>query len=63
MKSLGESPMPENEKPIPIPDDPEQSKRFEEAARLLGVDETGKAFNKMIRVVVAPKPASRSRPS
>ena len=55
--------MPENEKPIPIPDDPEQSKQFEEAARLLGVDENGKAFDKAIRVVVTPKLAFRSRPS
>ena len=56
--------MPENEKNTPIPDDPLQSKRFEEAARLLGVDETGKAFDKAIKGVVAPKPAEgRSRPS
>ena len=48
--------MPENEKNTPIPDDPVQSKRFEEAARLLGVDETGKAFDKAIKGVVAPKP-------
>ena len=56
--------MPENEKPPAIPDDLEQSKRFEEAARLLGVDETGKAFDKAIKGIVAPKPAEgRSRPS
>lgn len=28
------------------PDDPEQSKRFEEAARELQADETGKTFSK-----------------
>ncbi len=56
--------MPENEKTTPIPDDPEQSKRFEETARLLEVDETGKSFNKAIKGVVAPKPAeARPRPS
>lgn len=56
--------MPENEKLPVIPDDPEQSKRFEEAARLLGVDETGKAFAKAIKGLVAPKPVEdRSRPS
>ena len=56
--------MPENEKTTPIPDDPVQSKRFEEVVRLLGVDETGKAFDKAIKGVVAPKPAEgRSRPS
>lgn len=44
--------MPENEKSTPIPDDPEQSKRFEETARLLEVDETGKFFDKAIKGVV-----------
>ena len=43
--------MPENEKPPVIPDDPEQSKRFEEAARLLGSDETGDAFKRAVVVV------------
>ena len=55
MKSLGENLMPESEKLPVIPDDPEQSKRFEEAARLLGVDETGKAFDKVIKDIVATK--------
>ena len=54
--------MPENKKPPVIPDDPEQSKRFEEVARLLGADETGKAFDKTFKVVVKqdlPRPAKQ----
>lgn len=53
--------MPENEKPAPIPDDPDQSKRFEEAARLLGFDETGKAFEKAIKCVVRATPPPLER--
>ena len=34
------------------PDDPEQSKRFEETARLLEVDETGKSFSKAIKALL-----------
>lgn len=50
--------------PKKTPDDPEQSKRFEETARLLEADETGKTFLKAIKGVVAPKPVGgRSRPS
>lgn len=44
MKSLGESPMPEKEKLPVIPDDPEQSKRFEETARALDIDKSGARF-------------------
>jgi hypothetical protein len=36
-----------------LPDDPEQSKRFEEKAREL--DETGEAFERAMKVVVPPK--------
>lgn len=36
----------------PPPDDPEQSQRFEQAARELGVDESGKAFKKAVRKVI-----------
>lgn len=42
--------MDENVKPNPKPDDPEQSKRFEEAARQLGTDESGNAFEKALDV-------------
>lgn len=45
-------------------DDPEQSKRFEETARELGVDETGEPFKQAVDAVVPTKPAEdRSRPS
>jgi hypothetical protein len=38
--------------PKPKPDDAEQSKRFEETARELGVDETGKAFRRAVEAIV-----------
>ena len=47
--------MPENEKPLVIPDDPEQSKRFEDAARLLGADETDGAFKRAVQTVIPAK--------
>ena len=37
-----------------LPDDPEQSKRFEEMARELGADETGKKFEEALKVVRSP---------
>lgn len=46
--------MPENEKTTPIPDDPEQSKRFEETARLLEADESGGNFLRALKTVTAP---------
>ena len=39
-------------KPPPKPDDAEQSRRFEETARELGADETGKAFEGAFETVV-----------
>lgn len=39
-----------------IPDDPEQSKRFEEKARELGADESGKKFEDALTSVVPRKP-------
>lgn len=39
-------------KPKPRPDDPAQSKRFIEAAREHGTDETGKAFERVFSKVV-----------
>jgi hypothetical protein len=41
------------------PDDPEQSKRFEEAARELGTDEDGKVFKKAIERALPVKPPIR----
>lgn len=53
--------MAENKKPKP--DDPEQSKRFEETAKELGADESGKLFERAFKKL-SPKPkVARSRPS
>lgn len=53
-----------NKTPEKPQDNPEQSKRFEETARQLEADESGKAFKKALKIVVPPKPAAtRSRPS
>lgn len=41
-----------------LPDDPEQSKRFEEMARELGADETGKKFEEAMKVVRSPNTKS-----
>jgi hypothetical protein len=38
------------------PDNPEQSKRFMEAAKKLGVDEDGKAFEEAMRNLLKAKP-------
>ena len=48
----------------PEPDDKEQSRRFEETARELEVDKSGKACERTIDVIAPSKPAvNRSRPS
>jgi hypothetical protein len=48
----------------PKPDDPAQSKRFIDAAREAGADETEERADRAFKKVVSPKPkASRSRPS
>lgn len=51
---------PKNANPNPEPDDAEQSKRFEEAARELEVDESGKKFEKAFKVVSTSTPAKES---
>lgn len=44
-------------KPKPPPDDPEQSKRFIEAAREIGTDESPEAFERVFRkVITASRP-------
>ncbi|NKE68835.1 hypothetical protein RAMLITH_23720 [Ramlibacter sp. RBP-2] len=64
MKSHGGINVAENRKPKPPPDDPEQSKRFEETARELETDETGAGFEEAMKAVVPSKPEEgRSRPS
>jgi hypothetical protein len=50
-----------HKKPAPPPDDPEQSKRFEEAARELDVDESGEAFERLLDTVL-PKPPQPEDP-
>jgi len=42
-------------KPKGKPDNPAQSKRFIEAARKLGVDESGKSFDKAMGTLLKPK--------
>jgi hypothetical protein len=39
---------------VPKPDDPEQSKRFIEAARQVEADETGEGFRRAFRKIVPP---------
>ena len=48
-------------KPKAKPDDPAQSKRFIEAAREHGTDETGEAFERVFKKIVPRKPASLGR--
>jgi hypothetical protein len=59
MKSRGGNHVAGNRKPKPPPDDPEQSKRFEETARELGADESGDLFKKAVKAVVPPKQAKK----
>jgi hypothetical protein len=40
---------------VPEPDDPEQSKRFVEAARQIEADESGEAFRRAFEKIVPPK--------
>lgn len=40
----------------PKPDDKEQSRRFVETARSIGADEGGKAFERVLDVVIVPNP-------
>jgi hypothetical protein len=49
-------------KPKPPPDDPEQSKRFIEAAREIGADESPEAFEEVFRKVVRPKKGVHKKP-
>lgn len=45
-----------SKKPTPPPDDPEQSKRFEDTARELGAEDSGAAFDRLLDAVL-PTPA------
>ena len=44
---------PKNANPSPKPDDAEQSKRFEDAARELEADESGKKFDKAFKAATS----------
>lgn len=44
-----------------LPDDPEQSKRFEDKARELGVDESGKEFEKAMETLSQQSPLRKSK--
>ncbi len=48
-------------KPAPLPDDPEQSKRFIDLARKLGADERPEAFETAFDSVVNPKAPHEGR--
>ena len=43
----------------PIPDDKEQSQRFVETAKMLEIDESGKSFERALKVTIkhSPKPS------
>jgi hypothetical protein len=43
------------------PDDPEQSRRFEEKARELGSDESGKRFEKAFKAILPKKKSSAKK--
>jgi hypothetical protein len=45
----------------PKPDDPEQSKRFIEAARQIEADETGEAFRRAFEKIVPSKAPSSNK--
>jgi hypothetical protein len=49
---MTEKPKPAPKRESPKPDDPEQSKRFVEAARQIEADETGEAFRRAFEKIV-----------
>ena len=46
------TPKSENRKTTPKPDNPDQSKRFEDKARELEADESGKAFERALKATL-----------
>lgn len=48
-------------KPKPEPDDKEQSSRFVETAKSLGVDESGKHFDRAMKSIIPPKPKPKKK--
>lgn len=61
--TLEEEAMSTKAKPPPKRDDPEQSKRFEETAREVEADESGKDFQRAIKAVVPTKRPTPKKPS
>jgi hypothetical protein len=51
---------PKKAKPKPQLTDKEQSERFKQAARELGVDESGEEFERVFQKVVSQKPKTSS---
>jgi hypothetical protein len=58
MKTKRNRDQPDAKPRVPKPDDPEQSRRFVEAARQIEADETGEAFRRALEKVVPPKVAT-----
>ena len=52
MKTKRNRDQPDAKARVPKPDDPEQSRRFVEAARQIEADETGEAFARAFRKIV-----------
>jgi hypothetical protein len=51
-------------KPKPKPDDPKQSRRFIDAAKAAGVDESGQAFERAIgRLAPEKRPITKADPT
>ncbi|WP_297695911.1 hypothetical protein [Phenylobacterium sp.] len=50
-------------KPKPKPDNPEQSKRFIDAAKEAGVDERGKNFERAFKKIVPSNRRSQTKPA
>jgi hypothetical protein len=48
-------------KPKPEPDDKEQSSRFVATAKALGVDESGRDFDRAMKSVIPPKPKLKKK--
>ena len=55
---MGKAGAPKKAKPKPKLTDKEQSERFKKTARELGVDESGKEFDKFVDRALAPKSSS-----
>ena len=55
MKTKRNRDQPDAKPRVPKPDDPEQSRRFVEAARQIEADETGEAFRRAFEAIVQRK--------